>query len=322
MAHSVPHHSKFWQQVFGIRGADDWHYYAHEYLDDLTFLLKASDALCNWESGVVLIADVSKKFLSIGWDGDGELQVLWFPPFLGIGPADTFGCYALHVKQFADGLEQPILSGQKALYGPKDDPDQNKQLSDECRSYQNDKAQVAFTLLKREPVSGETSHWRPPFVSNDRSAYWLSRWAYQQLVARVEEQKKLSAQDLNNARMDVERYQKAIEFSQKRLADAEIKLADPTIGEHDRQFATSGQATQLKFLQENQENLRIAQQRLIGLEGTGSCTDSTQPTTTLAPSGQLLTSTGNVNLEPIVRPDGSIKTNDGSFWHINDGASK
>ena len=129
-------------------------------------------------------------------------------------------CALLTVLIVSDGLEQPILSGQKALYGTNDDADQSKQLSDEWRSYQNDKAQVAFTLLRRESVPGETTQWRPPFVSNDSGAYWLSRLAYEQLVARCRSKRSRAARTLSNAKMDVERYQKAIEFSQKRLAEA------------------------------------------------------------------------------------------------------
>jgi curved DNA-binding protein CbpA len=236
----------------------------------------------------------------------------------------SLGCAAIFVLSsivliVSDGLEQPIISSQKAIYGPKDDNDESKQLSDEWRSYQNDKAQVAYTLLRREPVSGETSQWRPPFVSNDRSAYWLSRWAYQQLVVRVEEQTRKSAQDLSNARMDVERYQNAIEFSQKRLADAEAKLADSTISALDRQFATSDQATQFKFLQENQVNLKYAQQRLNELQGDQRGIVATQPKISPDAPGQPTKSLlDNVNTDTVVRPDGSIKSGAGSLLHFND----
>jgi curved DNA-binding protein CbpA len=236
----------------------------------------------------------------------------------------SLGCAAMFVILLivlivSDGLEQPILSGQKAIYGPSVDTDESKQLSDEWRSYQNDKAQVAFTLLKRESVFGETSEWRPPFISNDRSAYWLSRWAYQQLVARVEEQKRQSAQDLNNAKMDVERYQKTIEFSQKRLADAEAKLADPTISARDRQFATSDQATQLKFLQENQVNFKYSQQRLDELQGDHAGIVATSPKVSPDPPGHAGKSLlDNVKMDPVIQSDGSIRSRAGTFLHFND----
>jgi hypothetical protein len=236
----------------------------------------------------------------------------------------SIGCAAIFalllcVSVISDAVEKPILSAQKALYGPKNCTDENKQLSDEWRSYQNDKVQVAYTLLRREPVLGETYQWRPPFVSDDRGAYRLSRRAYQQLVARVEEQKRQSAQDLSNARMDVERYQKAIEFSKKRLSDAAIKLADPNIGARDRQFAMSDQATQLKFLQENQVNLRYAQQRLDELQGDQTGIVATQPNVAPAPPGQPAKSLlDNVNMDPVIQSDGGIRSRAGSFLHFND----
>ncbi len=104
MSYSVPHDAKFWQNVFGAKTLDAWHFYSYEYLDDLAFMLNASKAFCDWAPGGTLIADVGKKFLEMGWDGDGEMQILWFPPFLKIGADDYFGCYALHVKQFEDGI--------------------------------------------------------------------------------------------------------------------------------------------------------------------------------------------------------------------------
>ncbi len=104
MAYSVTHDANFWQNAFGAKNLDDWCFYGYEYLDDLNFMLNASKAFSDWADGGTLLEHVGKKFLEMGWDGEGEMQILWFPPFLNIGVANYFGGYALHVKQFADGI--------------------------------------------------------------------------------------------------------------------------------------------------------------------------------------------------------------------------
>jgi hypothetical protein len=175
----------------------------------------------------------------------------------------------LSILMASDGLTQPILQREKAFNGSNDGRCQNKQLTDDWITYQNDKAQVAYTLLRRQPTVGDTNQWRPPFLSDRPGADSLSELSYQQLVVRAQEQQRQSDQALSSANMDVERYQKAIEFSQKRLAELALILADPTISMRDRQFAVSGQATQLKFLQESLENLKYAQQRFNELQRTG-----------------------------------------------------
>jgi hypothetical protein len=80
----------------------------------------------------------------------------------------------------------------------------------------------------------------------------------------------LVAWDLTSARLDIERYQKAIEFSQKRLLELDLALVDLNISVRDRQFASSGQATQLEFSRENQDNLTYADERLKELQDAGA----------------------------------------------------
>lgn len=105
MAFSRNHDPQFWQGRFGTPdGVIHWHFYAYEYLDDLAFMPLAREAFSNWPSGEAIIARVEEKFRSLGWEGDGEMQILWLPPFAGAGPHDTLGCYVLHVKQENDGI--------------------------------------------------------------------------------------------------------------------------------------------------------------------------------------------------------------------------
>lgn len=163
-------------------------------------------------------------------------------------------------------VEQPILAGQNVIYGQHGESEQSRKLSEDWRSYQNDKAQVASTLMPQISGSSDMTNWRPPFIANDASSDYFSRQAFQQLVVKVEEQKKQHAMDVYKARSEVDRYQKAIERSQSVLADAEAKLSDPNTGLPQQRMAQMDQESHRRYLQENQDSLKSAQQRLDELE--------------------------------------------------------
>ncbi|WP_294399614.1 hypothetical protein [Prosthecobacter sp.] len=97
--------SEFWEARFGTpECVQNYHCYAYEYLDDLSFMPLARDLFGDWKFAPSLLAKVTDKLKALGWEGDGEFQILWLPPFAGAGPHDTHGCYALHVKQENDGI--------------------------------------------------------------------------------------------------------------------------------------------------------------------------------------------------------------------------
>ena len=166
-------------------------------------------------------------------------------------------------------VEQPILAGQNVIYGQHGESEQGRKLSEDWRNYQNDKAQVASTLIPQLSGSSDTTSWRPPFISKDRSADYFSNQAYQELVVKVEEKKKQHAMDVYKARSDVDRYQKAIERSQSVLVEAEAKLANPNTGLPQQRMAQMDQESHRRYLQENQDSLKAAQQHLDELEAEG-----------------------------------------------------
>jgi hypothetical protein len=166
----------------------------------------------------------------------------------------------------ADFVAPPIMAGQNVVYGEHGESEKSKQVAADWQNYQKDKEQVAATLMP-SGASIDTSNWRPPFISSSADADSLSRSAYQQLVVKVEEQKKHHAMDVYQARSEVDRYEKAIARSQSVLAEAEAKLAEPNISINEQRFALADQDNHRKYLQENQENLKLAQQRLAELEG-------------------------------------------------------
>jgi curved DNA-binding protein CbpA len=235
----------------------------------------------------------------------------------------SFGCAAIFVFLWisvfiSDGLEQLIWSFEKSLLAPKPEAEQNSRLKDEWHAYQIDKARVAYTLLRRDPLSGEVTQWAPPFAFNSRSACWLSRLAYQQFVTPEEEEKKRIAQDFGNTQLDVERYKNYMSFARTKLADAEKKLADPTITGRDRAFAASDQATQLKFLQESQMNLKYAQQHLVELQGNGASGEIVRPAPEpQSPINTVKSPLEKVDMNPIIGADRGLTSEPGGFLHLN-----
>jgi len=171
----------------------------------------------------------------------------------------------MFVPGLAHLVEQPILAGQNVIYGQKGESGESRKLAEEWRDYQNDKARVASFVMPQLSRS-DTEGWRPPFVSGDANADYYSRQAYQELVVKVEAQKKQHAMEVYKARSDVDRYEKAIERSKSVLAEAEAKLSDPNAALIDQRVTLADQADHRRYLQENQENLRLAQKRLDELE--------------------------------------------------------
>lgn len=115
---------EFWKRRFGTyQGVKNWHFYSYEYIDELSFMPLARELLKDWSEAEAILDAVEVKFRSMGWDGDGDMQVMWLPPFVGAGPDNNFGCYSLHVKQFNDGISwiaSPYAFPFHRLFEPTD----------------------------------------------------------------------------------------------------------------------------------------------------------------------------------------------------------
>lgn len=118
------HTPEFWKKRIGeAAGVKHWRLYSYEYLDDLSFMPLARDLFDGWDEGKKIVDEVEERLKKFGWDGDGELQVMWLPPFAGAGPQNNFGCYALHVKQIEDGISwiaSPYALPFHRLFGDED----------------------------------------------------------------------------------------------------------------------------------------------------------------------------------------------------------
>lgn len=81
--------------------------YQYHFLDDLSFVKDPREADVfaekDNESLTEMLAAVRECFLCAGWEGDGEIGVIWLPPFVDVGIEDTWGNYIWHVKQSNNG---------------------------------------------------------------------------------------------------------------------------------------------------------------------------------------------------------------------------
>jgi dihydrofolate reductase len=75
-----------------------------EWIDNLNFTLSPFDCLDNAEEYIKVAKEI---FTDMGWYGDGDVQLIWIPPFMFDGihtPKFTKGIIVWHVKQEEDGI--------------------------------------------------------------------------------------------------------------------------------------------------------------------------------------------------------------------------
>ena len=76
----------------------------YEWIDNLDFTLAPDDYLANADAYINIAREL---FSAAGWDGDGDIRLMWIPPFMfsGVRTAEfTVGVIVWHVKQQSDGL--------------------------------------------------------------------------------------------------------------------------------------------------------------------------------------------------------------------------
>jgi hypothetical protein len=77
----------------------------YQHLDDLRFIHRPETVFEDENPADVRLAvnAIRDRFLAAGWEGDGEIGIIWFPPFLDFALGDTWGDYIWHVKQLNNG---------------------------------------------------------------------------------------------------------------------------------------------------------------------------------------------------------------------------
>ncbi|MBS1173952.1 MAG: hypothetical protein H6R05_83 [Burkholderiaceae bacterium] len=113
-----------WDTFFGTPDCvKNYHFYSYEYLDDCGFMPSASEMFSGWPDGETLIARVEERLKYLGCKGEGTMQIMWLPPFVGAGDHNNYGCYVLHYKQLEDGiswLASPFVLPFHRLFQPDD----------------------------------------------------------------------------------------------------------------------------------------------------------------------------------------------------------
>jgi hypothetical protein len=76
----------------------------YQWIDNLCFTIDPKDCLDNAEEYIKI---VNEMLLEEGWDGDGQIELMWIPPFMfkEVDTDDfTSGVTVWHVKQLEDGF--------------------------------------------------------------------------------------------------------------------------------------------------------------------------------------------------------------------------
>ena len=81
----------------------DFFVYQYQHVDELAFMPLAADVLAHHPRFGEVIEKVKYRLGAEGWEGDGQIRLLWFPPFIGSGVEDTWGVGTWFVKQQNNG---------------------------------------------------------------------------------------------------------------------------------------------------------------------------------------------------------------------------
>lgn len=83
----------------------EFHRYGYEYIDNRNFALKP-EALLGSGRASNYVEEAKRHFSEMGWAGDGDVELLWLPPF--VFPLSLtvphVGVVVWHVKQEEDGI--------------------------------------------------------------------------------------------------------------------------------------------------------------------------------------------------------------------------
>ena len=77
--------------------------YQYHFLDYLEYAVDAQRVFANHSRKDDYLRAVKERFQRAGWEGDGVIQFIWLPPFIGVGVEDTHGALLWHVKQLNNG---------------------------------------------------------------------------------------------------------------------------------------------------------------------------------------------------------------------------
>ena len=90
--------------TYGPEALREFYVYGFEWIDNLHFLVNPQQFVGDRAPAYLTVA--REQFLKAGWAGDGEVALLWLPPFVFplSPPISPEGVVLWHVKQEEDGL--------------------------------------------------------------------------------------------------------------------------------------------------------------------------------------------------------------------------
>lgn len=92
---------------------EDFYIYKYQFIDELNYIFSPEDVYCDKELMHKQIDVVKYHFLQEGWEGDGNIGIIWIPPFLDESYDNNCGICIWHVKQNNDGIS--YLASKKEL---------------------------------------------------------------------------------------------------------------------------------------------------------------------------------------------------------------
>jgi hypothetical protein len=90
-------------EIRNPRSIHKYFVYEYQHLDELEFIKDAHRYTQHIPNRDEILKEVSHLFEHSGWEGDGDLGLIWFPPFVDAGIEDTWGFVVWHVKQSNNG---------------------------------------------------------------------------------------------------------------------------------------------------------------------------------------------------------------------------
>lgn len=133
----------------------------YQFIDNLAHIIPPEQVFDDDER-LSLLAKVEEAFKDAGWEGDGDIGLIWLPPFANDICEDTFGRYIWHVKQDNNGISflgyvEYALEGGDADLPAKRPADRSETITESHSNYLVGVTEkLKGLLLEAERISTET----------------------------------------------------------------------------------------------------------------------------------------------------------------------
>lgn len=91
------------EEIKNPASIEAFHAYQYHHVDVLEFMPRAQAVLEGVANAADVLEAVRGRLAAAGWEGDGDIRIMWIPPFIGAGIEDTWGIAVWFVKQSNNG---------------------------------------------------------------------------------------------------------------------------------------------------------------------------------------------------------------------------